>query len=421
MTAHPDLVAHAGQFPKRFADLAPGIWSAVGFAASNVYVIEGPDSLAVIDTTESTGAAQAILAELRARTAKPVGQIVYTHSHRDHISGAAVFAEGGAPEIIASHRFASDIVGDRGGPQKALRDRTRRQFGFGLDFPGERVNLGCGPGDRPVEGMGAGHLPPTRWITEDRVQASLAGRTADLIHAPGETPDHLIVWLPDRRILFSGDNFYHAFPNLYAIRGTPYRDFAAWADTLDRMLRMAPEVLAPGHTLPIVGAAAIAERLTDYRDAIRFVVEATAAGLNAGRTPDELAAELRLPGRLAGKPWLQEFYGRFAWSVRAYAAGTLGWFDGNPTDLGRLPPAEEARKVIALAGGGDAVLAAAEAADDPQWAMELADRLIAAQDQVQAALRVKVRALRIRAEAEVNATARNYYLSCARELEAETP
>ena len=37
------------------------------------------------------------------------------------------------------------------------------------------------------------------------------------------TADHLVVWFPEAGVLLPGDNWYHAFPNLYAIRGTPYR------------------------------------------------------------------------------------------------------------------------------------------------------------------------------------------------------
>ena len=418
MPAHPDLVAHSKEFARTVAEIAPGIWGFIGFAASNVYVIEGDAALAVIDTTESTGAAENILAEIRARTKQPIETIFYTHSHRDHISGASVFAEGGAPEIVAWHGFSSDIVGDASGPAKALLDRTRRQFGFDLSFPDERVNLGLGPGDRPLTGMGAGHLPPTRLIHETRFEMTLAGCSAEVIHAPGETPDHLIIWLAEHRLLISGDNYYHAFPNLYPIRGSAYRDFNAWAATLDMMLDFEAEALAPGHSQPVRGAAAIRERLTDYRDAIRYIIDETAARLNRGETPDEIGATIALPDGLRDKPWLQEFYGRVGWSAKAYAAGTLGWFDGNPTNLARLAPADEARRMIVLAGGAQVVLEAAKAADDPQWAMELADRLIAASELATQATEVKVAAMRLLADREINATARNYYLVSAADLEA---
>jgi len=418
MPAHPDLIAHSRQFPRQIITLAPGIHAAIGFAASNVYMIEGPDSIAIIDTSESTGAATNILTAFRALTAKPVTTILYTHSHRDHISGASVFAQNAEPQIIASHLFASDLIGTDTGPHAALMDRTRRQFGFGLSFPDERVNLGCGPGDRPMQGMGAGHLPPTRLIHKARETVDLAGIKAELIHAPGETPDHLVVWLPHLKLLFSGDNFYHAFPNLYAIRGTPYRDFATWADTLDMLADLNPAILCPGHTLPVLGAAAINERLISYRDAIRFVIDATAAAMNQGQGPDALAASLHLPDTLATKPWLQEFYGKLAWSARAYFAGTLGWFDGNPTNLDRLGPAQEAQRIIALAGGPDALLRAAETSTDPQWTLELADRLLAANLHTTRATALKATALRAKADTEINATARNYYLTSAKDLDS---
>ena len=235
---------------------------------------------------------------------------------------------------------------------------------------------------------------------------------------PGETPDHMLVWLPDQQLLFSADNYYHAFPNLYPIRGSAYRDFGLWADNLDAMRALEPKVLAPGHSQPLFGREKISQRLQDYSAAIRFVIETTVNGLNAGQSPDEIVEGLTLPDHLAHKPYLREFYGRLDWSVRAYAAGTIGWFDGNPTNLGRLSPKEEANRMIALAGGADAILDAANRSDDPQWTLELSDRLIAAQHHLEQAKTLKARALRRLADQQINATARNYYLVSANDLEA---
>ena len=55
------------------------------------------------------------------------------------------------------------------------------------------------------------------------------------VHIPGETKDQLGVWLPDRRVLMPADDIYEAFPNLYAIRGTPPRDVRVWHGSLARM------------------------------------------------------------------------------------------------------------------------------------------------------------------------------------------
>ena len=40
-----------------------------------------------------------------------------------------------------------------------------------------------------------------------------------LKHCPGETPDQIVVWLPEKKVLIAADNYYKSFPNLYAIRG----------------------------------------------------------------------------------------------------------------------------------------------------------------------------------------------------------
>ncbi|MDJ0827334.1 MAG: MBL fold metallo-hydrolase, partial [Rhodobacter sp.] len=171
---HPALVHHTEtQFRKSVVALSPDAWTAVGYAASTQHMIEGAASVTIIDTSESTGAARNVLAAFRQHTDKPVGRILYTHSHRDHISGATVFAEGRDIPIFAAAGFHSDLVGQDGAaiaPTAALNRRTQAQFGFGLT-PEERISLGCGPGERPMDGMGAGHLPPTELIAADRAAA----------------------------------------------------------------------------------------------------------------------------------------------------------------------------------------------------------------------------------------------------------
>ena len=91
--------------------------------------------------------------------------------------------------------------------------------------------------------------------------------------------------------------------------------------------------------------------LTDYRDAIRHIVDETRNGMDEGLTIDELAHKVKLPDHLAEKPHLREYYGRVDFSVRAYFVGTMGWFDGNPTSLAPLAPKNEAVRFIDMAGG----------------------------------------------------------------------
>ncbi len=412
---NPALLHHnETQFAKSIVALAPGMWTAVGYAASTQHMIEGAQSVTIIDTSESTSAAANVLAEFRKLTAKPVGRIIYTHSHRDHISGATVFCEGKDIPILASAGFDSDLVGQddtRIAPNEALGRRTMAQFGIGLS-PEERISLGCGPGDRPMQGMGAGHIPPNELVAADR-DIDLDGVEARLIHVPGETADHMAVWLPGPKVLFPGDNWYHAFPNLYAIRGTPYRDFAAWADSLQVLADLDAEVLAPGHTQPVFGADKVREVLVTTREAILHVMRHTAEGMNAGLPMDDIVATLTLPNDLGDKPWLGEFYGKAAWSARAYASGTLGWYDGNPTHLGTLSSATRARHIADLAGGAEALVAQANATSDLQWRLELCDHLIALGHPAEPLKAATMIAL---AETEINATARNTYLWEAKRL-----
>ena len=192
----------------------------------------------------------------------------------------------------------------------------------------------------------------------------------ELVAAPGETNDQLYVWLPQQKVLFSGDNFYRSFPNLYAIRGTPNRSVLLWAQSLDKMLDEKDAIaLVPGHTLPVLGAENVRQVLTDYRDAVRFVHDKTVEGMNKGMTPDELVEYVQLPDHLKNKDYLQPFYGHVEWGVRSVFNFYLGWFDGNPTNLFRLAPKEEAERMVKLAGGRDKLLASAKAAlesNDPE-------------------------------------------------------
>lgn len=422
---HPELRAHPEYFTRELIQLADNVYMAFGFAASNVYMIVGDDGLVIIDTTETTAAATNILAEFRKITDLPVKTIILTHSHRDHVSGASVFAGEDHPEVITSDRDSNDPLIDKmEHPRaiKAMQARTKRQFGIGLSYPDEIIGIGVGPGDRPLQGMGAGILPATRLIPEQGAELTLSGIDLQLVMAPGETPDHMVVWYPEKKVLFCGDNFYRAFPNLYAIRGTIYREFDVWADTMDQLMAFAPEVLAPGHTKPLFGFETIKDVLTDYRDAIRHIVTETRNGMDAGLTIDQLAHRVTLPPELAEKPYLREYYGRVAFAVRAYFVGTMGWFDGNPTSLNPLSPEDEASRMIRLAGGAAAVwqeIDKARGDGEHQWALQLLDRLIHAGADIARAQQAKAAVLRDHAVGQINCPTRHYYIQSAKELEQQ--
>jgi uncharacterized sulfatase len=246
----------------------------------------------------------------------------------------------------------------------------------------------------------------------------IAGVKLELVAAPGETEDQLYVWLPEKKVLLCGDNYSNTFPNLYAIRGH-YRSPSQWADSLEKMLAEGPEYLIPGHTLPLSGGDSVRQVLSDYRDAIRYVLDRTLEGMNEGLTPDKLVETVELPADLADKPYLEQTYGTVPWTVRGIYAAYLGWFDGNPTNIFPLSPVEESHRIAKLAGGEDALLGAARDAltgGDYQWASQLADYCIALKFETEEAKALKAKALTALAEEQINVNARYYYLSVAKEL-----
>lgn len=189
--------------------------------------------------------------------------------------------------------------------------------------------------------------------------------------------------------------------------------------TLSNMLAENPDHVVPGHTRPLVGKKHATEVLTNYRDAVQYVFKETIKGINEGKTPDELATEIKLPEHLRNQDYLRNFYGNISWSVRAIFTGYLGWFDGNPTTLFSLPPAEEAKRMIKLAGGEKALRNAAANAlkeGDAQWTAELCDHLLALKPQDQQIRTLKAEALESLAAKLITATGRNYYLTIAQQL-----
>jgi alkyl sulfatase BDS1-like metallo-beta-lactamase superfamily hydrolase len=303
-----------------------------------------------------------------------------------------------------------------------LRRRSARMFGSYLrDLgPDQMENVGLGPFVETLDpNMTLGLIRPNKTFS-DELETEICGVKVHLVHAPGETNDQIFVWLPERGVLLPGDNIYKAFPNLYSIRGTLYRDVLAWVYSIDKMRALRPTYLVPSHTRSISGQDVVYETLTAYRDAIQFVHDQTIRGINQGLTPDELVETVKLPPHLAEHPFLQEYYGKVEWSVRGIFNGYLGWFDGDAARLEPANPDERAAGMASLAGGAEGLqLAAREALEkeEYEWAAELATHLIQLEPSSANAKQIKADALRALGRRQLNSNARNYYITQALELE----
>lgn len=429
-------------YKKTVLQPVPGVWFVLGLGHSNAIFLEAESSVLLIDTLDTLERGQQLKEIIREQTKKEVKTIFYTHIHPDHRGGAGAFADS-QPEIIA---FAPKTpVLEKTGLLKDIQGvRGARQFGYGLTDE-EAISQGIGIREGIVYGEQRAFVPPTTVYDEDRICRTFDGIPAELLRLPGEADDQMMLWFPERKVLCCGDNYYGCFPNLYAIRGGQYRDLAAWIHSIDVLRSYPASVLLPGHTAALIGQETIQETLTSFRDAFDFLLTQTLHGMNAGKTADQLAAEIALPETYQKLPYLAEHYGCVEWTVRSIYTAYLGWFDGNPTRLHPLSPSARAGKTIALMGGDKAVFQAAaqtaaqaEDVQDYAWCLELCDLLIdwlsdrtdasapdAAPDPDFSGISardvrlLKARVLEAMAEYETSANGRHYYQVCAKELRGE--
>ncbi|MGM0450066.1 MAG: alkyl sulfatase dimerization domain-containing protein [Pseudomonadota bacterium] len=412
------LHQHSEEFREEVIEVTEGVHVAVGFGIANSIMIEGDDGLIIIDTMESMEAAERIHERFRAISDKPIKAVVYTHSHPDHIFGTGAFVDPGEDVAVFAH---DTLMAQADQIFSVLRpiitNRAMHMFGNRLD-DADRTNVGIGAFVDTDEDTTVQMIRPTRTFS-DRLEVEVAGVRMVMEHAPGETDDQILVWLPDKEVLLPGDNIYKAFPNLYTIRGTSYRDPQQWVESLDRMRELEPEYLVPSHGRPLTDTDHIQSTLTDYRDGIQYVYDQTLRMMNSGLTPDEIAARMELPPHLAASPYLQPFYGKPEWGARAIYSGLIGWFDSNTTHLHPTPPDEKAQRIADLAGGVDALedeVREASQAGEHQWVLELTDHLLRVDTGNTVGREARREALETLAAQESNPNARHYYLTEAGKL-----
>jgi alkyl sulfatase BDS1-like metallo-beta-lactamase superfamily hydrolase len=423
-TIPPRMTEQSKKMEQRVYKIADNVYSAVGFAIANSIMIEGRDGIIIVDVTESTDSAKAALAEFRKITNKPVKAVIYTHNHTDHTMGVKAFAseedvKAGRVDIFAHETMMDTVISNASVIAPILGIRSAYSFGVALERgPEGSVNEGIGP--KIIIGQRS-FIAPTKTF-KDSLDIEVAGVKMHLQHAPSETDDEIVVWLPDNKVLLTAEVIQgECFPNLHTLRGTKYRDPVNWFKSIDKLRRFGAEHMVPSHGRPVSGKQNIEELLTAYRDAIQYVHDQTIRNMNRGLTPDELVEVVsKLPPHLAGHPWLGEFYGTVKHSVRQIYVGYLGWFEGDPTFLDPLPRGERAARYVAQMGGHDRVLESAMGAYDKgdyQWAAELLTYLIRLNKDDAQARTLKAKALRGLAYKTENTNWRDWYISSARELE----
>ncbi|MDJ0929339.1 MAG: alkyl sulfatase dimerization domain-containing protein, partial [Gammaproteobacteria bacterium] len=421
----PELREHTEHFRKKVYRVGRRVYSAVGWNIANIVMIVGDAGVILVDAGLSPDTSREVLQEFRKITDKPIRAIIYSHFHHDHIDGIKGLvseAEVAADNIrLIAHRTLVDNLADESqllGPILALRGGYT--FGFLLG-PEDREGMNAGIGPLPIGGRPGSFIVPNE-LVDDRLMTVIAGVRLEIIHAPSEAPDELAVYLPDDKVLIDTEVIQGpTFPNVYSLRGTKFREPATWVRSIDKLRQLEAEHLVPTHGQPVSGAARVDEVLRMTRDGIQFVLDQTIRFMNKGYTPDELVQRVRLPPHLASySPYLRQYYGTVPQAVRAIYAGYLGWFEGDPVALQPVPRRERDRRLIRLMGGAAAVLSEAQqayAAEDFQWAAELATMLIRIDSEALQARTIKAAAFRQLGYRSININWRNWYLTSAMELE----
>jgi alkyl sulfatase BDS1-like metallo-beta-lactamase superfamily hydrolase len=379
----------AGSDQREALKVRDGIYQAIGFG--NTFLVTTPEGNVIIDTSMPRPA-QRHLKLLKAVSAAPVKYIILTHGHGDHTGGVPLWKEVGT-EIIAQQEHVE------------FMHYQKRLAGFFARRNAAQFRLELPPAG-PWAGNFGAKIEPTI-LFGDHYEFTLGGLEFEIFHTPGETPDHLTVWIPRYKAAFPGDNYYESFPNMYTLRGTRPRWALDYVASLNKVLTLRPEILLPSHGRAVEGNAEITRRLTQYRDAILYVHDATVRGMNEGKDVFTLMREIRLPRELD----VGESYGKLTWSIRGIYEGYAGWFDLRPESMYATPATAVYGDVVRLAGGAEALAKLARerlASGGAVEALHLTSMALAADPANRAAREARLAALeRLRADSN-NSNERNW-------------
>lgn len=199
-----------------------------GFICNSVFII-GEDGVAVIDPGGSLQIGRMVLAQIRARTKKPITHVINTHHHADHWLGNQAFADlKPRPQIIGHKHMLAQA---EGGAQAYVDSMLR-------------LTAGASRGTRPV-------LPHIG--VEGTEQFPIGGRTLVLYHpAHAHTEGDLAVYIPEEKTVIAGDILF-------------YRRTPGWQDAspkgneaaLAHLAAWRPRHVVPGHG-PVTDESGIA-------------------------------------------------------------------------------------------------------------------------------------------------------------------
>jgi len=403
------------------------IYQVRNYDLSNITFIEGKSGLIIMDPLLSAEPARAAL-ELyyKHRPKKPVVAVIYSHSHADHFGGVRGIVEeadlkAGKVKIFAPLGFVENAIAENVMAGNAMSRRASYMYGNVLPKD-EKGNVGAGLGSTTSSGN-VTMIRPTNIISEAWEDHVIDGLHFEFqLTLNTEAPSEMHYYIKEYKALCPAENVNHTMHNLYTLRGAKVRDSKAWSKHIDNMLLKwgdEAQVLFAPHHWPSWGNDNINEHVAKQRDTYKYMHDQVLRLANHGYTIDEVGDMVKMPKEL-DQTWASHgYYGSISHNARAIYNFYLGYFDGNPSHLHKLPPKPGSIKYVEYMGGSKHVIEMAKkdyAKGEYRWVAEALDHVVFAEPDNKEAKDLLADTLEQLGYVAESGPWRNFYLSGAREL-----
>ena len=403
------------------------IYQVRNFDLSNITFIEGKSGLIIMDPLVSAETARAAL-ELyyKHRPKKPVVAVIYSHSHVDHFGGVRGIVDeddlkAGKVKIFAPLGFVENAIAENVMAGNAMSRRASYMYGNVLPVD-DKGNVGAGLGSTTSSGT-VTMIVPTNIISKDWEDHVIDGLHFEFqLTLNTEAPSEMHYYIKEYKALCPAENVNHTMHNLYTLRGAKVRDSKAWSKHIDNMLLKwgdEAQVLFAPHHWPTWGNDNINEHVAKQRDTYKFMHDQVLRLANHGYTIDEVGDMVKMPEAL-DQTWASHgYYGSISHNARAIYNFYLGYFDGNPSHLHKLPPKPGSKKYVEYMGGSKNIIKMAKkdfAKGEYRWVAEALDHVVFADPDNKEAKNLLADTLEQLGYVAESGPWRNFYLSGAREL-----
>ena len=203
-----------------------------------------------------------------------VRYIINTEHHRDHTTGNYLFSGVGVAHELVRKWFTAS----QGTPDE-VRQRFQQEAPEVLPLLDE-------------------YQPRFPAITfSERLTLYQGEHTFELINMPGHTPGQIGVFVPEEKVIFTGDNVVNGWqPNLAEC--SPVE----WIGSLQKIEAMDVDVIVPGHG-EIADKRVVREFRIFIQECIDEVKEAISQGISKEEAANRISFEERLPALHPGAEW----------------------------------------------------------------------------------------------------------------------